>query len=99
MSQFRIVLEKCSRRGDVFAFARGLRRAFLGLRDLLPPFLQSGWIGKLPQLMVVRHGLSPIRDRALAVSLRGLLKRLSGLSVLKRVQQGQALLDCPLHFG
>ena len=93
MGQLRIVPVKRSGCGDVFAFARGLRAGLPGLLDVVPPLNDGSGVRKLPELVVERHGLSPIRHGALPVSLRGVGKCLAGLLVLKRMQKGEALIE------
>jgi len=66
--------------------------------DLLATLFQSLVIRKIPNLMIRGHSLAPVRHGAFRIPRRGVGKALLRFRVLERVQEGEALFECGLHF-
>jgi hypothetical protein len=57
------------------------------------------WERGLPELVKMRHGNPPMRDRALGIAVRDVPKRVFGGNVGEGVEQGYASIEPRLHIG
>src|SRR5580658_321935 len=98
VAQLRIVL--IERRGcrDVVSLASRFRSELLRVCCVAAAFRQSVRVRKIPQLMVERHGATPVRDGALRIGLRGFREGGLRLLILERVQLRHASLNGGLRL-
>jgi hypothetical protein len=98
MTELLIFLVERVRRVHESLLPRTSWMQLLGLFNLLAAFLQFFLVRKIPELVVQRHGLAPMRHRALRVSRLRLGKRLPRFFILKGVKESEALFEQRLRL-